>query len=178
MKKRGQCLSSQFATKIEMQRCKVMQWPNPLQQPSVSHFDTREYRQFLKSATHQWHDASANSEWQLNYSSLAGVLITLCTTILKTKNCWKFNLWWISSVVPGKQNITVTSKGNNHLLYLIISPFIFHSMTHNLQGWTEWWNNKYFIMFSFPGHLIKLCLWFIYMAGMVNFLAEWCHIYI
>jgi len=72
---------------------------------------------------------SANSERQLNYSSLAGVLIMICITILKTKhtyysqNSGKFDLKWTSSFVRGKKkNITVNSKGNNDLLYLIISP--------------------------------------------------------
>jgi len=35
MKKRGQCLGSQIVTINESQRCKFLQWPNPLQQPSV-----------------------------------------------------------------------------------------------------------------------------------------------
>jgi len=35
MKKCRQCLGSQIAIPTEAQRCKFMQWPNPLQQPSV-----------------------------------------------------------------------------------------------------------------------------------------------
>jgi len=52
---------------------------------------------------------SANSKRQLNYSRVAGVLIMLCITILKTKhtyysqNSGKFDLKWTSSFVPGKK---------------------------------------------------------------------------
>ena len=82
MKKRGQWLGSQIATPKETQRCKFMQWPDPLQQSSVCHSVTKGYIQFLKSATYPQHDLSANSQWETNYSSLAGVLIMLGTTIL------------------------------------------------------------------------------------------------
>jgi hypothetical protein len=53
MKKRGQCSGSQFVTPPEIQSFKFLQWPNPLQQPSVRHLVTKGYLQFLKSATHQ-----------------------------------------------------------------------------------------------------------------------------
>ena len=82
--------------------------------------------QFLKSATYQLHDMSWNSEWQLHYSSRAGVLIILGFTILKREILFTdrtVDNWFVMDLIRYSRQTKRNRKfeGNNRLLYLMNS---------------------------------------------------------